>query len=118
MHLKIDNAVFSVIGVLPDGFAFPPDTALWLPADLDGETPSRTSHNFNAVGRLRDGVSVGQAQANISAIARRIHDTSEEQGVLKDAAIVPLRESLTGTARSALLILLGAVAFLLLVACT
>ncbi len=117
LHLKIDNAVFSVIGVLPDGFAFPPDTALWLPADLDGETPSRTSHNFNAVGRLRDDVSVGQAQANISAIARRIHDTSEEQGVLKDAAVIPLRESLTGTARSALFILLGAVAFLLLVAC-
>ena len=117
LRLKIDNTMFSIVGVLPDGFAFPPDTALWLPADLDGETPSRTSHNFNAVGRLRDGVNVAQAQADISAIARRIHDTSEEQGVLKDAAVTPLRESLTGKSRSALLILLGAVGFLLLVAC-
>jgi len=117
LHLKIDNALYSVVGVLPSGFAFPPDTALWMPADLDGETPSRTSHNFNAVGRLRDGVSLAQAQADISAIAHRIHDTSEEQGVLQDAAVVPLRESLTGNTRSALLILLGAVGFLLLVAC-
>ena len=117
LHLKIDNAVFSVIGVLPDGFAFPPDTALWLPADLDGETPSRTAHNFSAAGRLRDGVSIVQAQADISAIARHIHDTSEEQGVLKDAGVVPLRESLTGKTRSALFILLGAVTFLLFVAC-
>src|SRR6202158_3615948 len=53
-HLKIDGSVFSVIGVLPAGFHFPPDVDLWLPADLDGAKPSRTSHNYNAVGRLRD----------------------------------------------------------------
>jgi putative ABC transport system permease protein len=117
LHLKIDNAMFSVVGILPGGFAFPPDTAVWVPADLDGEVPSRTAHNFDAVGRLRDDVSFEQAQSDISAIARRIHGTSDEQGVLKDAAVVRLRDSLTGHSRSALLILLGAVAFLLLVAC-
>ena len=118
-HLKIDNAVFSVVGVLPDGFQFPADVALWLPADLDGENPSRTSHNYNAVGRLRDAVTVGQAKGDISAIARRIHDASNEQSdyLLKDGIVVPLQESMTGKARSALLILLGAVGFLLLVAC-
>ena len=47
-RLKIDNAVFSVIGVLPDGFQFPPNAGLWVPADLDGENPSRTSHNYSA----------------------------------------------------------------------
>ena len=45
-HLKIDGAVYSVIGVLPAGFRFPADAELWLPADLDGENPSRTSHNY------------------------------------------------------------------------
>ncbi|MGC2109718.1 MAG: ABC transporter permease [Candidatus Korobacteraceae bacterium] len=118
-HLKIDNAVFSVIGVLPAGFRFPPDVDLWLPADLEGENPSRTSHNYNAVGRLRDGVTVEQANRDIGAIARRIHDTSSEQGdyLLKDGIVVPLQESITGKARSPLLVLLGAVGFLLLVAC-
>jgi putative ABC transport system permease protein len=118
-HLKIDGAVFSVIGVLPAGFRFPADVDLWLPADLDGENPSRTSHNYNAVGRLRGGVTVEQANADISAIARRIHDTSSEQGeyLLKDGIVVPLQDSITGKARSPLLVLLGAVGFLLLVAC-
>ncbi len=119
LHLKVDNTVFSVIGVLPDGFQFPGETALWLPADLDGENPSRTSHNYSAAGRLRDGITVEQARDDISAIARRIGETSNEKNeyLLKDAAVVPLQESMTGKARSALLILLGAVAFLLLVAC-
>src|SRR5258707_845982 len=118
-HLKIVGAVFSVIGVLPAGFRFPADVDLWLPADLDGENPSRTSHNYHAVGRLRDGVTVEQANRDISAIARRIHATSSEQGdyLLSDGMVVPLQDSITGKARSPLLILLGAVGFLLLVAC-
>ena len=118
-HLKIDDAMFSVIGVVPNGFQFPADVGLWRPADLDGENRSRTSHNYSAVGRLRDGVTVDQANADISAIARRIHDSSSEQNdyLLKDGIVVPLHESITGKARPALLILLGAVGFLLLVAC-
>jgi putative ABC transport system permease protein len=118
-HLKIDTAVVSVIGVLPAGFRFPADVDLWLPADLEGENPSRTSHNYHAVGRLRDGVTVEQANRDISTIARRIHDTSSEQGdyLLKDGIVVPLQDSITGKARSPLLVLLGAVGFLLLVAC-
>ena len=118
-HLKIDSAVFSVIGVLPAGFRFPADVDLWLAADLDGENPSRTSHNYNAAGRLRDGVTVEQANQDISVIARRIHDTSSEQGdyLLKDGIVLPLQDSITGKARTALLVLLGAVGFLLLVAC-
>jgi putative ABC transport system permease protein len=118
-HLKIDGEVFSVIGVLPPGFRFPADVNLWLPADLDGENPSRTSHNYQVVGRLRDGVTIEQANRDISTIARRIHDTSSEQGdyLLKDGMVIALQDSITGKARSALLVLLGAVGFLLLVAC-
>ena len=119
LHLKIDNSVFSIIGVLPESFQFPPDVALWLPADLDDENPSRTSHNYDAVGRLRRAVTVQQANADISAIARRIHNTSSEQNdyLLKDGVVVPLQDSITGKARLPLLILLAAVGFLLLVAC-
>jgi putative ABC transport system permease protein len=118
-HLKIDGAVYSVIGVLPAEFQFPRDVSLWLPTDLEGENQSRTAHNYLAVGRLRDGVTVEQANQDISAIARRIHETSSEQGdyLLKDGIVLPLQDSITGEARPALLILLGAVGFLLLVAC-
>ena len=63
LHLKIDNAIYSVIGVLSDGFQFPADADLYVPADLDGENPSRTSHNYSAVARLRDGATPEQANA-------------------------------------------------------
>jgi putative ABC transport system permease protein len=118
-HLKIDGGVYSVIGVLPEGFRFPPEVDLWLPADLDGENPSRTSHNYHAIARLRDGVTVKQANQEIAAIARHIHDASSEQGdyLLKDGMVIPLQDSITGEASSPLLLLLGAVGFLLLVAC-
>jgi putative ABC transport system permease protein len=118
-NLKIDGAIYSVIGVLPPGFRFPSEVDLWLPADLEGENPSRTSHNYYAVGRLRDGVGVDQANQDIRAIAQRIHETSSEQNdyLLKDGIVVPLQDSITGKARPALFVLLGAVGFLLLVAC-
>ena len=118
-HFKVDNKVYAIVGVLPSGFQFPENTALWVPADLDGENTSRTSHNFSAVARLRDGVTVAQANADISGLARRIRQTSSEQTdyLLQDGVVVPLQDSMTGDVRGPLLILLGAVGFLLLVAC-
>jgi putative ABC transport system permease protein len=118
-HLKINDAVYSVIGVLPSGFRFPDKAEIWLAADIGGENLSRTSHNYSAVGRLKDGVSVDQARQDISAIAQRIYQASSEKNdyLLRDARVVPLQESITGEVRSPLLILLGAVGFLLLVAC-
>ena len=119
LHLKIDNAIFSIIGVLPDGFQFPPEVALWISSDINGENASRTAHNYNAVARLRDGVTVEQARADISAIAGRIHASASDQSefLLKDGTVVPLEDSMTDQARPALLVLVGAVSFLLLVAC-
>jgi putative ABC transport system permease protein len=118
-HLKINDAVYSVIGVLPAGFRFPDDAEIWLAADIAGENLSRTSHNYSAVGRLKDGVSVDQARQDISAVAQRIYQASSEKNdyLLRDASVVPLQQSITGQIRSPLLILLGAVGFLLLVAC-
>jgi putative ABC transport system permease protein len=118
-HLRMNNAIYSVIGVLPSGFRFPNDVEVWLAADRDGENPSRTGHNYSAVGRLKDGVSVAQARDDISAIARRIYQASSEKNdyLLRDGTVVPLQASITGNVRSPLLILLGTVGFLLLVAC-
>src|SRR5262249_40371018 len=81
--------------------------------------PSRSSHNYDAVARLQDGTTVEQANAEISAMGRRIYDSSSEKSdyLSKDATVVPLKSSITGETRPALLVLLGAVGFLLLVAC-
>ena len=119
LHLKIDDQIFSVVGVLPGDFQFPADAAVWIPADRTGENASRTSHNYNAVARLRDNIGPQQATSDISLIARRIRTASTVQNdyLLKDGVVVPLQESITGQARPALLILLGAVGILLLVAC-
>ena len=107
-----------MIGVLPVGFRFPDDVDVWCAADIEGENPSRTSHNYSGVGRLKDGVSVEQARDDISTIARRIYQTNDKTDyLLRDGNVVPLQDSITGTVRSPLFILLGAVGFLLLVAC-
>jgi predicted permease len=118
-HLRIEGRAYEVVGVMPAGFQFPADVDLWVPAELDAENPSRTSHNFRALGRLRDGATVAQASADLSAIAKDIIRRSPEQGtyLLADAVALPLRDSLTRTVGSTLYILLGAVLFLLLVAC-
>jgi putative ABC transport system permease protein len=117
--LNLENRAYAVIGVMPAGFEFPAKVDLWVPAELDAENRSRTSHNFYAVGRLRDGVSGVQANADISAIAKDVVRRSDEQGdyLMTDAASVPLQTSLTGRVGSTLYVLLGAVFFLLLVAC-
>jgi putative ABC transport system permease protein len=118
-HLKINNAIYSVIGVLPSRFRFPDDAEVWLAADIEGENLSRTSHNYSGVARLKDGVSVEQAREDVRTIARRIYQASNEKTdyLLRDGRVVPLQDSITGTVRSPLLILLGTVGFLLLVAC-
>jgi len=118
-HLRINNSIYSVIGVLPASFRFPDHSDLWLMADIGGENPSRTSHNYSGVGRLKDGVSVAQARQDISVIARRIYQTASEKSdyLLRDGVVVRLQDSITGSVRLPLLILMGTVGFLLLVAC-
>jgi len=118
-EFRIEDRIYAVVGILPEGFAFPAQADLWLPAELDPENTSRTSHNYQALGRLADGVSVAQASRDLELVAARIVRESAEQGeyLLRSAAAVPLQASLTGRLRAPLSMLLGAVGFLLLVAC-
>ena len=119
LHLRIENRIYTVVGVMPPGFQFPAKADLWLPAELDVENRSRTSHNFQAIGRLRDGITVSQAAVDLSAIAKDIIRQSPEQGdyLLADATTIPLQSSLTRRVGSTLYVLLGAVFFLLLIGC-
>ncbi len=117
LYLRLDQVLYHVVGVMPMRFDFPPDTAAWISSELQPELPSRKSHNWRAIGRLRNGVSVAQARANLSAIAQNIRRQYGKKVDLNDAAVVPLADSMVGNVRTALLTLLGAVGLLFLVAC-
>ena len=117
LKLNVENKATSVIGVLPPGFHFPEDTDIWVARETEIWLPSRTAHNWQTIGRLRDGTSVAQAQTDIAAIGRRLKQQYGRDIQMQDAAVLPLKAALTGDVRPALLILLGAVGFLLLVAC-
>jgi predicted permease len=116
-HLSMEGGAYQVVGVMPQGFDFPPDVTAWIPRELDSETPSRTAHNWRGLGRLRDGVTVAQARANLGSIAHRIRDQYGKEVDLADAAFVPLADAMVGDVRTALLTLSAGVGLLLLVAC-
>lgn len=115
--LTIDKRVYPVVGVLPAGFRFPSDSEIWIPRELDEWNPSRTAHNWRVIGRLRDGVTLPQARADLTAIAKQLKKQYGRDITMVDASVNSLQEAMTGRVRSTLLLLLGAVGFLLLVAC-
>jgi len=117
LKLTIENQSVSVVGVLPPGFRFPFDSDIWLPRELLERLPSRTAHNWHVVARLREGVPLVQARAELSGIAQRLKQQYGQDTNMTDVAVSPLRDALTSDVRPALLVLLGAVGFLLLVAC-
>jgi putative ABC transport system permease protein len=116
-HLTMEGAVYPVVGVMPATFDFPSDVTAWISSEVQPESPARTAHNWRGVGRVRDGVTVAQARADLSAIAHRIRDTYGKKVDLSDAAVVPLPDAMVGDVRTALLTLMAAVGLLLLVAC-
>jgi len=115
--LRLGSQSASVVGVLPPGFRFPNDTDIWSPRELFASLPSRSAHNWKVVGRLRDGISLEQARTELSSIGRRLKQQYGDEINMEGAAVSPLRDAMTGQVRSELLILLGAVGFLLLVGC-
>jgi len=117
LHVRMGGNDYQVVGVMPQGFDFPHGAAAWIARERDEETASRTAHNWRALGRLRDGVTVAQAQANLDTIARRIKAQYGKDADLVGATVVPLSAAMVGNVRTALLTLLGAVGLLLLTAC-
>jgi putative ABC transport system permease protein len=115
--LIMNNRPRVVIGVMPKGFQFPEVADAWGPLALTPKTYTRTDHGFSAIARLKPGVSLEQAQAEMTNIAAGIEAenpvTNEGLGV----NVINLRANLVGDYKKALLILLGVVAFVLLIAC-
>jgi putative ABC transport system permease protein len=78
MRVRVGNDSYAVVGVLPPGFSFPEDAAVWVPRELDPVETSRTSHNFRVVGRLRDGVGLEAARSDLNTLARTSHERLRE----------------------------------------
>ncbi|MGH9574862.1 MAG: ADOP family duplicated permease [Candidatus Acidiferrales bacterium] len=118
-NLTIDNRLYSVVGVMPAGFRYPAQADIWYPRELDPINPSRTSHSASVIGRLRDGVSLTEARADVEAVGKRIAHQFPDGGnfATRGMGLTSLKESITGQVRTSLLTLLCAVGSLLLVAC-
>jgi len=107
----------TIVGVMPNGFEFPQQVELWWPLILDGAAERRDNRYVNVVGRLKPGVTVEQAQADINAINQRLAQTYVETNAGWSTRVTNLRERTVTELRTALLVLLGAVAMVLLIAC-
>lgn len=115
--LKIGSTLFTIVGVMPASMNYPAGNELWMPHEIEPSNPSRTSHGWRVVGRLKDGVSLAQAKQDLSAVSRRLKQQYGDETWMSDAELVTLHEQLVGKIRTTLMVLLGASAFLLLIAC-
>lgn len=117
-NLLLDGAKYSIVGVMPEALQFPSWAKIWVPLAWTNEIRAiRGNHNYGVIAGLKKGVNIHQAQAELSAISSRLEQVYPEDDKGWGAVIVPLREQLVGDVRPALLVLLGAVAFVLLIAC-
>ena len=124
--VQLDGRAFSIIGVMPEGFQYPfssQPTELYTSIAEDATpndggqpyTASRGSHSLDGIGRLKPGVSIEQANADLKAIAASLAKQYPDSNTNKGAAAVALREELVGDVKTALYVLFGAVACVLLI---
>jgi len=117
VRMKVAGAPYSVVGVMPPGFRFPENADVWIPREIFERYPSRTAHNWNVIGRLKDSAKFDSARTELNTIAQRLKQQYGQDTNMVAVAIEPLRQAMTSNVRSALLILLGASGFLLVIAC-
>jgi putative ABC transport system permease protein len=119
-RITLDGVSKEVVGVMPAGFSYPSGRDAWLPVDYDEGfvTKQRGAWYLSVVARLKPGVTPQQSAAEVEAIgrnlARQYPDANAEIGM----TTYPLLEAMVGNIRPSVMILLGAVGFVLLIACT
>lgn len=116
--ITLDGANYSVVGVMPPSFRFPDYALMWTPLGwTDQEREVRGNHNATVIARLKPGVDVKQAQSEMNTISSRLAQQYPEEDKGWGATVLPLQADLVSDVRPALLVLLGAVGFVLLIAC-
>jgi putative ABC transport system permease protein len=116
--VKIFGKTARVVGVMPDGFDYPETAEVWLPSELEPDTGGRTAHNWTVLARLKPGIAIASAAAEMDTIGRQLKQQygNDENGIgvvttpLKDVIVPP-------ESKSALILLLGTVGLVLLIAC-
>jgi putative ABC transport system permease protein len=125
-EIMVDARPFNVVGVMPQGYAFPPGSnqpaEVWTPLQFDPANPgNRGSHFLYLIGRLKPGTTLDQARSEMETLMAGWKDESRARHLLQakfhPVLMFPLHEDVVGGAKSAVLMLLGAVAFVLLIAC-
>jgi putative ABC transport system permease protein len=115
--VSLSNQSYTIIGVLGKSFATDPEADIWVPFQIELNS-TNLGHYFFVAGRLKPGVTLAQANAQLKLVAdqyRRLHP--EDMDPKSGFGVQPLRDSIVAGARTSLLILLGAVGFVLLIAC-
>lgn len=114
--ITVGSSLLTIIGVMPASMDYPAGAEIWMPHEPD-PTTSRTSGGYRAIGRLKPGVTLEQARQDMSALSHRMKQQYGDQTGMSDAETITLHEQMVGKIRGTLLVLLGASAFLLLIAC-
>jgi putative ABC transport system permease protein len=118
--LTLDGQTYRVAGVMQNGFQFPRGVDLWLPSEFDADALSpgaRGAHYLRVMARLKPGVSMEKAQAEMVAISKRLEQQYPRTNTGWTSKLLSLNEATVGNIRPTLLVLFGAVGFLLLIAC-
>jgi len=120
-YIKLGGTAYSIVGVMPPGFDFPSGsspTQVWAPLLLSSaDLGNRGNHNLQVIGRLRSGLSVQEAQKEVSAIAMRIAEEHPETNSKVRATLTLLQSELNGPYRPGLLVLLGGSMLIVLISC-
>lgn len=115
--IQLSGRAYTIIGVMSAGFSFPERAMLWRPLTIDPKALDRGPHFLRIVGRLKAGVTLDQAQAEMSPLAARLSQQHPEKQSGHGAKLESLTDVIVGDIGLSLFILLGAVGFVLLIAC-
>ncbi len=116
--LKLNQEMYTVVGVMPAGFQFPARAEIWTPLALDlANWQQRGGHYLGGIGRLREGGTLAAAQADLNAIAARAERQFPASNAGWDTTLGSLQEAVIGKIRPVMLTLTAAVGFVLLIAC-
>lgn len=120
-RITLNGRQYEVIGVMPAGFTFGYDEEMWLPLDLSDELAraetTRKQHWIHPVGRLKPGVSIDAALADLQTISHRLALQYPQADSARLALLQPLRDVMAGELSKALLLLFGGAGLVLLIAC-
>ncbi len=115
--VTVNGKAVTIVGIMPAGFTYPNDCEVWTALPLTPDTEPRVNRFLSVVARLKPSVPLSQAQAEMDTISQRLAQSYGESNGGWSIQLIELRESLVGELKTSLLILLGAVAFVLLIAC-